>query len=181
MVGASYDPKAASAKMIKGLTWTNLHIATFHNRLEAKNTGAKPMFMVRDAINTGLSTERWLKVLAQARFQESEIPRDRKNNTRKGIGFAAEYFDIEYDMPRDRPSLHVLFKRPLVFEVKGIGFQRPADSKYLMLRFPSFACIRGGFPTNTNINEVISTSLPQKRAREGMWIPVDSDVAEVRK
>ena len=78
--------------------------------------------------------------------------------------------DVWIDFPRpDQPT--ELFKKPMVVEVIGAGFDKPANANFFTLRFPRIQKVHGDRP----FRDALSLSEYQRLAKESRASTEDED------
>ncbi|KAK5043615.1 hypothetical protein LTR84_011375 [Exophiala bonariae] len=124
IVGGRYDTKEFWAQNEKGIWWTTFYLACLSNKEAMLRSEAKPVFQIVTSVTRpclSMADVRYLNrygVFHQVPFAES---------------ISQMEVQIDFVAP-SRPS--ELFVEPAVVEVVGAGFDRPADQRFLTLRFP---------------------------------------------
>ncbi|RMY59342.1 hypothetical protein D0865_02128 [Hortaea werneckii] len=120
VIGASHNAQRAASAGVAGIKWTDFHLGCLLNRQEAVRFDAKPMYRLVHTITS-----------------EACIPRPilKALNT-LGAYSATSYrtfggFDIQLT---GHVHIGVAFTQPLVVEVLGSGFEKPANCSFYMLR-----------------------------------------------
>ncbi|RMY95234.1 hypothetical protein D0864_05387 [Hortaea werneckii] len=120
VIGANHNAQRAASVGMTGTKWTDFHLGCLLNRQEVVRFDAKPMYRLVHTITS-----------------EACIPRPilKALNT-LGAYSATPYrsfagFDVQLTRPVD---ILVAFSQPLVVEVLGSGFEKPANCSFYMLR-----------------------------------------------
>lgn len=121
VIGASYNAQQALKSGVAGIKWTDFHLGCLVNAAEVQQFDAKPVYKLVHTIQ-----------------QEACIPKPILNSMiTLGVGCARAYD------PADAPfSVQVtnyvkiddIFHTPLVLEVLGSGYDKPASCGFYMLR-----------------------------------------------
>lgn len=162
VIGAGYCGKAASRCTPNDFRWTHFHIGCLKNRDAVIQLGAKPEYVVLDAIHKSLSTNdlRYLNQNGQFQCLEAESA-DRK----KAMGLETASWN--------GPGLKVAFRKPFVFEIMGGGFDKPANSEFYALRWPRVLKIHH----DRNWKDCVSLEELQGLAMEASTVPDEEDFA----
>ncbi|GAB1726786.1 hypothetical protein NU195Hw_g6390t1 [Hortaea werneckii] len=120
VIGANHNAQRAASVGLTGIKWTDFHLGCLLNRKEVVRFDAKPMYRLVHTITS-----------------EACIPRPilKALNT-LGAYSATPYrnfagFDVQLTRPVD---IGIAFSQPLVVEVLGSGFEKPANCSFYMLR-----------------------------------------------
>ncbi|KAI7266958.1 DNA ligase/mRNA capping enzyme [Hortaea werneckii] len=120
IIGANHNAQRAASVGMTGIKWTDFHLGCLLNRQDIVRFDAKPMYRLVRTITS-----------------EACIPRPilKALNT-LGAYSATPYrtfagFDVQLTGP---VNIDVAFSQPLVVEVLGSGFEKPANSSFYMLR-----------------------------------------------
>ncbi|RMZ01341.1 hypothetical protein D0860_07647 [Hortaea werneckii] len=120
VIGANHNAQRAASVGMTGIKWTDFHLGCLLNRQEVVRFDAKPMYRLVHMITS-----------------EACIPRPvlKALNT-LGAYSATPYrtfagFDVQLTRPVD---IGIAFSQPLVVEVLGSGFEKPANCSFYMLR-----------------------------------------------
>ncbi|RMY07093.1 hypothetical protein D0868_05524 [Hortaea werneckii] len=120
VIGASHNAQRAASAGITGIKWTDFHLGCLLNKEEVVRFDAKSIYRLVHTITS-----------------EACIPRPvLKTLNTLGAYSATPYrafggFDIQLTGPVD---FGVAFTQPLVVEVLGSGFEKPANCSFYMLR-----------------------------------------------
>lgn len=156
VVGAGYCGKAASKYSLDDLRWTHFHIGCLKNKDAVLQLGAKPEFVILDAVHQSLSASD-LKYLNQhGQFRALEVQSAECTNA-MSLKFASW----------EGPPMAVAFRKPFVFEVMGGGFVKLANSEYYALRWPRVLKIH----QDRAWKESVSLDELQKLALEASRVP----------
>ncbi|KAI7336267.1 DNA ligase/mRNA capping enzyme [Hortaea werneckii] len=120
VIGAGHNAQRAASAGLAGIKWTDFHLGCLLNRQEVVRFDAKPIYRLVHTITS-----------------EACIPRPILNalNT-LGAYSATPYrtfagFDVQLT---GAVNIGVAFTQPLVVEVLGSGFEKPANCSFYMLR-----------------------------------------------
>ena len=123
VVGATYNAQQALKSGLKGLKWTDFHLGALLNKEDVLRFGTRPRFKVVGTIQQSFCVPK--PVLRTANI----------------IGnLSAELYDPDQQPPafelhnQLNVKIGTVFRKPLVFEVLGAGFQKPSNSDFYMLR-----------------------------------------------
>ncbi|MCJ1473550.1 hypothetical protein MMC13_002201 [Lambiella insularis] len=163
VVGAGYDTKLA-AKLRSNLPWNVFHIGALLNKNEVLNFGAPPKFKVLDAFNTMITTKDMERLCQIGKFSAEKIGRPPVHAMLDKVQKDHHFHDMD-----------VVFKEPVVFEVKGSGFDKPSNADYYALRFPRLVKIHW----DRTIRETVSFDELQKMAHQAMTAPEGDLHAEI--
>ena len=120
VIGASHNAQRAARAGIAGLKWTDFHLGCLLNRQEVVRFDAKPIYRLVHTITSEACIPRpILKTLNTLGAYSATAYR------------AFEGFDVELTGHVD---IGVAFSQPLVVEVLGSGFEKPANCGFYMLR-----------------------------------------------
>jgi len=125
VVGAGYCVKAAARCPLTDLRWTHFHIGCLKNKDAVIQLGAKPQYVILDAIHQSLGTKDLQYLNQHGQFRCVKI------DSADCVGA----FNLEY-ASWEGPSMTVAFQKPFVFEIMGGGFVKLANSEYYALRWP---------------------------------------------
>lgn len=125
IVGAGYDAEAAKRLGLTGVKWTYFHVGCLQNKGDVLRTGAKPKFLVIDALNQSI-TKSDLKRLCQLGQFVAEPSASHA---------AQDSFDFSICSGL-LCQMDTVFRKPFVFEVMGSGFDKPPNRDHFTLRFP---------------------------------------------
>ncbi|KAI7507618.1 DNA ligase/mRNA capping enzyme [Hortaea werneckii] len=120
VIGASHNAQRAVSVGTTGIKWTDFHLGALLNRQEVLRFDAKPMYRIVHTITS-----------------EACIPRPiLKTLNTLGAYSATTYRSFEgYNVQLTGPvDIDVAFSQPLVVEVLGSGFEKPANCSFYMLR-----------------------------------------------
>lgn len=163
VVGAGYCVKAAAKCPLADVRWTHFHIGCLKNKDAVIQLGAKPEYVVLDAINQSLSTKD-----LQYLNQHGQFHCLRTDSTDCAGAFNLEYASWE------GPRMTVFFRKPFVFEIMGGGFVKLANSEYYALRWPRVLKIH----QDRHWRETVSLDELQSLANEACNVP-DAEEFEV--
>ena len=160
VVGAGYDATAASKCGEKNLSWTHFHIACLKNRDAVVHLGAKPFFVVLDAVNQSLHPNDLRYLNQHGQFYALDV----------GSEGCRKSFDFEYS-PWEGPKMSVAFRNPFIFEVMGGGFVKLANSEYYVLRWPRVLKIH----QDRQWKDCVTLETLQRMAVEAVTMPQEKD------
>ena len=160
VVGAGYDSAAASKCGEKHLSWTHFHIACLKNRGGVVQLGAKPSFVVLDAVNQSLNLNHLRYLNQHGQFYALQVGSEECKNS----------FDFEYS-PCEGPKMTVAFRKPFIFEVMGGGFVKLANSEYHVLRWPRVLKIH----QDRQWNDCVTLDDLQRMAKDAATVPHEHD------
>ncbi len=160
VVGAGYCVKAAARCPLADVRWTHFHIGCLKNKDAVIQLGAKPEYVVLDAINQSLSAKdlQYLNQHGQSHCLKIDSAE------------CAGAFNLEY-ASWEGPSMTVAFRKPFVFEIMGGGFVRLANSEYYTLRWPRVLKIH----QDRRWKESVSLDELQSLANEACNVPDAED------
>ncbi len=124
IIGGRADPKLVAAFNLHTVSWTTFYLACLENKREVVRFDGKPRFKVIDTINPqGIPRNDILELNKQGQFME--IP----------FSFEQDVFTVEMAVSGSAPPV-TLFRRPIVVEVMGAGFDKNSNCDFYTLRFP---------------------------------------------
>lgn len=124
IVGAGYSASESAKRGKKILSWTHFHIGCLTNKKAVISLGAKPHFVVVDALNACITLADIVTLNQYGQFRAMPLLSDE----------AIEAFTLDVLPGVSKPS--VAFREPFVFEVMGSGFDKQPNQKIYTLRFP---------------------------------------------
>ncbi|KAL8821358.1 MAG: hypothetical protein Q9191_007323 [Dirinaria sp. TL-2023a] len=163
VVGAGYDATAASKCGEKHLSWTHFHIACLKNKDAVVHLGAKPLFVVLDAVNQSLNLNDLKHLNQHGQFYALQV----------GSEECKRRFDFEYS-PCEGPKMTVAFRRPFIFEVMGGGFVKLANSEYHVLRWPRVLKMH----EDRQWEKCVTLDELQRMAKDAATVPHDNNLKE---
>lgn len=125
VVGAGYDSKAASRCPVTNLNWTHFHLGCLKNKDAVTHLGAKPEYLVLDAIHHSLHVKDLEYLNQHGKYRSLEV----------GSAECARAVNLEV-ASWEGPQMTVAFRRPFIFEVMGGGFVKLPNSEHYTLRWP---------------------------------------------
>ena len=124
VVGGRRDARDEVRLGMGKLSWTHFYLGCLENKIDVCRYDTNPKFRVVAAVGRHGISKYDLRYLNQrGHFEQVPFTHHR-----------AELEDEFNSSFSCRPTQ--LFKKPLVIEVVGAGFNKPADTNYLTLRFP---------------------------------------------
>ena len=129
IIGGRRDPRLVDEFNLHNVRWTTFYLACLENKAEVVRFGGKPRFKVTDTIDPhGVPRNDILEVNQRGQFME--------------LPFALEHdeFDIEMAVSGVPPPT-LLFRKPIVVEVMGAGFDKNSSCDFYTIRFPRLARI----------------------------------------
>ncbi|KAI7211758.1 DNA ligase/mRNA capping enzyme [Hortaea werneckii] len=120
VIGASHNAQRAASAGIAGIKWTDFHLGCLLNRQEVVRFDAKPMYRLVHTITSEACIPRPILKLLNTLGAYSATP----YRTFGG-------FDVQ---PTGHVDIGVAFTQPLIVEVLGSGFEKPANCSFYMLR-----------------------------------------------
>ena len=161
VVGAGYDVNEAKKFGGLKLNWTHFHVGCLTNKDEVTHHGAKPKFVVVDALNLCIKPEdlKTLNHLGQFRAVR--------------MGSRAEAAAHGMKLEPGVPDMAVAFRDPFVFEVMGAGFDKQGNRTTFSLRFPRVIKIHW----DRDWKEAVTIDELQDMASAAKLVPSD-DLAE---
>lgn len=160
VVGAGYCVKAAAKCPSADVRWIHFHIGCLKNKNAVIQLGAKPEYVVLDAINQSLSAKDLQYLNQHGQFRCLRID----------SAECAGTFNFEY-ASWEGPNMTVAFRKPFVFEIMGGGFVKLADSEYYALRWPRVLKIH----QDRHWKESVSLDELQILANEASNVPDEED------
>ncbi|KAF2206847.1 hypothetical protein CERZMDRAFT_28762, partial [Cercospora zeae-maydis SCOH1-5] len=126
VIGASYNAQQAATAGGKAfIKWTTFHLGCLLNKDEVRMYEARPSFRHVGSIEQE-------RCIPQAILETANILGNLSAIAPNSAGQAP---DFEIDAS-SAVRMSVVFKKPLVFEVLGSGYEKPSNCDYLMLRHP---------------------------------------------
>src|SRR2546423_5571015 len=121
VVGGRRDAKDVQILRMGNLSWTTFYLACLENKDEVRRFDAKPRFRVVGSVGQPcLSVQDIRHLNDHGKLQQVPFARRRAE------------MDVWIDFPRpDQPT--ELFKKPMVVEVIGAGFDKPANVNFFTL------------------------------------------------
>ena len=106
--------------------WTDFYLATLENKCDVQRFEMDSVYKIIDTVNPkSMSRDDMLALNAKAKFVE--------------IPFSADSADTTIQVQLARESIGtpaILFRKPIVVEVMGAGFDKNSGSDHYILRFP---------------------------------------------
>jgi DNA ligase-4 len=165
VVGATYNAQQALKSGLKGLKWTDFHLGALLNKEDVLRFGTRPRFKVVGTIQQSFCVPK--PVLRTANI----------------IGnLSAELYDPDQQPPafelhnQLNIKIDTVFRKPLVFEVLGAGFQKPSNSDFYMLRHARVKKLH----QDRSWKDCTSFQELQDQATTARAAPVDSETQETR-
>ena len=161
VIGAGYCAKAASRCMVANIKWTHFHIGCLKNKNAVINIGARPEYLVLDAIHESLSVKDLTYLNQHGQFYSLTVgsPECKKA---VGLDFASW----------EGPQMAVAFRKPFVFEIMGGGFVKLPNSEHYALRWPRVQKIH----QDRTWKDSIGVDELQRLAIEANSIPNEEDI-----
>ncbi|KAK5203019.1 hypothetical protein LTR41_011243 [Exophiala xenobiotica] len=161
VVGGRYDTKEVWAQSEKRIWWTTFYSACLSNKEAVLRSEAKSIFqMVASVTRPCLS-------MADVRYLN-------RYGASRQIPFAESISRIQIQIESvslDRPT--ELFVEPAVVEVVWAGFDRPANQRFLTLRFPRIVKIH----QDRTFKDTPDFTEYQRLAQESMALMAEEDVS----
>ncbi|KAI6807932.1 DNA ligase/mRNA capping enzyme [Hortaea werneckii] len=120
VIGAGHDAQRAASAGLTGIKWTDFHLGCLLNRQEVLRFDAKPIYRLVHTITSEACIPKPVLKLLNVLGAYSATP------YRTFAGF-----DVQLTGAVD---IGVAFTQPLVVEVLGSGFEKPANCSFYMLR-----------------------------------------------
>ncbi|KAM0278556.1 hypothetical protein ACHAQH_005124 [Verticillium albo-atrum] len=122
VVGARYDPVKAKEYRIPGLKWTHFYYGCLTNKDDVRRHQVKPSFMVVDSVEVNATILETIRIYGNL----MEVPFD--ENT---------FLDLRIPVriANDKGPT-VVFKEPLVFDIRCFSFEKPGNTGFWVPRFP---------------------------------------------
>jgi DNA ligase-4 len=159
IVGGHRDPKAEQELRLGNLSWTSFYVACLENKAEVQRFDVKPVYRIVNVVGRhNISNDDILFLNEHGKFVQ--------------VPFATGTEELEVQMDQGsmiRPT--ELFKQAFLAEVYGAGFEKPAGTKSLTLRFPRVRKIHSDRPAS----EAVSFDELQQLGRASYQAPVDDD------
>ncbi|KAK5119847.1 hypothetical protein LTR85_007173 [Meristemomyces frigidus] len=164
VIGASYNAQQALRCGISGIKWTNFHLGCLVNAAEAQRFDARPVYKLVHTIQ-----------------QEACIPKPILQSLNTLGARSARPYD-----PTSAPfslqvanyvKIDVVFDTPLVLEVLGSGYDKPASCGFYMLRHARVKKLH----QDRSWKDCVSFQELQERAAAARDQPAESESQETRK
>jgi len=124
VVGGRRDPRDELSLQLGRLSWTCFYVACLLNKEDVRRYDARPSLKIVDCLGIGsLSKQDMLALNAEGKLVEQKFVSD------------SEFMAISHPR-RDIPLPSEMFKKPIVVEVMGAGYERPQTVDFYTLRFP---------------------------------------------
>lgn len=127
IVGASFDSQVALKSDVKPLHWTHFYLGCLMNKVAALRLGGKPKFKIVGCLSLEkciLKAElKYLNVYGRL----CQVNLDEQGNT--------EEFDFEHSFGYVQ-RMPIAFKKPLIAEILGGGYEKLQNEAFEMLRHP---------------------------------------------
>lgn len=159
VVGGRRDATEAQMLRMGYLSWTTSYLACLENKDHVRRFDVKPRFRIVGSVNRPCLSLHDLRQLNNC-------------GERHQIPFARQGADMDVQIDFTRPDQPTkLFKRPIVVEVIGAGFDKPADTRFFNLRFPRIQKVHGDRP----FQDALSFAEYQRLAEESRASTEDED------
>ncbi|EEY18025.1 ATP-dependent DNA ligase domain-containing protein [Verticillium alfalfae VaMs.102] len=161
VIGARYDPVKAKEYNIPGLKWTHFYYGCLINKGDVQRHQTKPKFMVIDTVEVNTTMMKTILIHGNT----LEIP-------------FLENVCLELQIPPrmtsdKRPT--VVFREPLVFDIRCFSFDKPGNTGFWIPRFPQVSKVHFD---RTFMNTMTFIEL-QVAAEEARNIPIMEDSQEL--
>ena len=167
VIGASYNVRDAEACGTPKPRWTSFYLGCLENKNDVLDRDARPKFRVVDLIccracipKTDLETLCEHGQFSQQPFRKDESP---------------EAFDVS--IGDSLPPMQTIFSSPLVVEVLGSAFERPAGANFYSLRHPRIRKVH----LDRSWKDTIGFSELQEFARKVREPPPEDESQELEK
>ncbi|KAG6029645.1 hypothetical protein E4U41_000298 [Claviceps citrina] len=161
VVGAGFNPAKARSYKIANLAWTVFYVGCLNNREEVRRWGATPDFTVVCAVQVAESLLRTLV----AHGRPEPTPLDGNTATRLRVPRGVE---------ADDAPLQVAFRNPPVFDMRCFSFDKPGNTGFWTLRFPTVTKIH----FDRDFSDAVTFEELQAMAREARAAPDLEDSQE---
>jgi hypothetical protein len=159
IVGGRRDAKDEYELRMGKLWWTTFYLGCLENKEEVGRNDVKPRFRIVAMVDRHSISKPDLQHLNQlGQFRQVPFARCRAE------------MDVELDQPHLRPPT-ALFRKPMVVEVVGAGFDKPADVRYFTLRFPRIKKVH----EDRTSRDIVSFDELQELARQSITISDGGD------
>lgn len=166
VVGGSYNAQHAASSGIRGLRWTEFHLACLVNKADVLRFDARPRFKVVGGIEQEHCIPGAILQAANALGKFCAAP--------YATSAAPKNFDIDLS---PGTKMDVVFNTPFVFEVLGSGFEKPSNCNFFMLRH---ARVRKLHEDRT-WRDAVSMQELQQQAAAARSAAADSESQETRR
>jgi DNA ligase 4 len=163
IVGGRRDARDEQKLEIGKLWWTSFYIGCLENKDDVRRFDAKPRFRIIDVVDRyGILKENILFLNRHGYFRR--VPFDK----------SITEFDVGFEYGRQLQPAE-LFKRPFSVELMGAGFDKPANARYFVLRFPRVLKIHN----DRSFKETISFEELQEMAGQCREEPENRETKEM--
>ncbi|KAG5977523.1 hypothetical protein E4U55_006726 [Claviceps digitariae] len=160
VVGAGFNPTKARSYKIANLAWTVFYVGCLNNKEEVRRWGDIPEFTVVSAVEVPESLLRMLIVHGNP----VSVPLDMNTGTKLHIPKG-----IEADAP-----LQFAFQSPPVFDMRCFSFDKPGNTGFWTLRFPTVSKIH----FDRDFTDAVTFDELQEMARDARATPDLEDSQE---
>ncbi|KAK5042844.1 hypothetical protein LTR84_012805 [Exophiala bonariae] len=160
VVGGRYDTKEIWAQSEKCIGWTTFYLACLSNKEAVLHSEAKPIFQLVASVTRPCLS------MADVRYLN-------RYGASHQVPFTKSISQMEVKIESGSPSRPTaLFLEPAVVEVVGAGFDRPANQRFLTLRFPRIVKIH----RDRTFKDTLDFTDYQRLAQESMALMAEEDV-----
>ncbi|PNY25323.1 DNA ligase 4 [Tolypocladium capitatum] len=160
VVGAGFNAAKARCYWIPNLKWTHFYVGCLHNREQVKRWNATPEFTVISVVELN---ETQLKTLISF-GNTMAVPLSENNATRLKLPRG-----IETTTP-----LSVAFENPPIFDLRCFSFDKPGNTGFWTLRFPTVSKIH----FDRDFSDAVSFEELQQMAKDSTTAPDLEDIQE---
>ena len=127
IIGGRAEPKLVNEFDLHGQPWTTFYIACLENKAEVVRFDGKPRMKIIDTINShGIPRNDIVELNKQGQFMELPFALDQ------------DEYNVEMAVSSIAPP-STLFRRPIVVEIMGAGFDKNSSCDFYTIRFPRLA------------------------------------------
>ena len=124
IIGGRAEPKLVNEFNLHGQPWTTFYVACLENKAEVVRFDGKPRMKIIDTINShGIPRNDILELNKQGQFMELPFALDQ------------DEYNVEMAVTGTAPP-STLFRRPIVVEIMGAGFDKNSSCDFYTVRFP---------------------------------------------
>ena len=161
IVGASRNARHASELKLGNVIWTDFHVACLENKDSVRRFEKKPIYKVVDIVSpNSMPREDLITLNAKAKLLEMEMP----------ISLDSAEMTIQM-VSKAIQNPAVFFKKPIVVEVMGAGFDKNSGCNHWVLRFPRLTKLH----LDRGMEDVISFGELQQMAEASLVVGSDDD------
>ena len=149
IIGGRAEPTLVNEFNLHGQPWTTFYIACLENKVEVVRFDGKPRMKIIDTINShGIPRNDILELNKQGQFMELPFALDQ------------DEYNVEIAVSGTAPP-STLFRRPIVVEIMGAGFDKNSSCDFYTVRFPRLARLH----LDRNLKDTMTFSEIQDMAR----------------